>query len=109
MAFNCLKAMFTSAPILSHPDPNRQFVVEVDASDVGVEAVLSQQDPAGQKLQPCAFFRQQLSPAEGHYNVGNRELWFLKPLDSTSGGPQCRNECPYSSFQIQKMTVAVDW
>ena len=34
-AFRALKARFTSAPILQMPDPERQFVVEVDASDVG--------------------------------------------------------------------------
>lgn len=37
-AFQNLKAMFTSAPILQVPDPDRQFVVKVDASNVGVGA-----------------------------------------------------------------------
>lgn len=41
-AFRTLKEKFTSAPILQVPDPERQFVVEVDASDTGVGAVLSQ-------------------------------------------------------------------
>lgn len=41
-AFNKLKRLFTSAPILTLPDPELPFVVEVDASDVGVGAVLSQ-------------------------------------------------------------------
>ena len=54
-AFKQLKRLFTSAPVLSHPDPSLQFVVEVDASDVGVGAVLSQRAPDG-KLHPCAFF-----------------------------------------------------
>lgn len=40
-AFTQLKKLFTSTPILSHPDPACQFTVEVDASDVGVGAVLS--------------------------------------------------------------------
>ncbi len=34
-AFDHLKRLFTSAPILITPDPTRQFIVEVDASDVG--------------------------------------------------------------------------
>ncbi|XP_042611952.1 uncharacterized mitochondrial protein AtMg00860-like [Cyprinus carpio] len=42
-AFNSLKKAFTTAPLLVHPDPNRPFVVEVDASTTGVGAVLSQQ------------------------------------------------------------------
>lgn len=35
-AFSQLKALFSSTPIQSHPDPSQQFVVEVDASNVGV-------------------------------------------------------------------------
>ncbi|XP_073673452.1 alpha-2-macroglobulin-like protein 1 [Garra rufa] len=34
-AFTKLKSRFVSAPILVTPDPSRQFVVEVDASEVG--------------------------------------------------------------------------
>ena len=40
-AFQDLKHGFTTAPILVHPDPSHQFVVEADASDVRVGAVLS--------------------------------------------------------------------
>ncbi|KAI2644826.1 Transposon Tf2-8 polyprotein [Labeo rohita] len=39
--FASLKERFTSAPILKHPDPNLPFIVEVDASDCGIGAVLS--------------------------------------------------------------------
>ncbi len=55
-AFQTLKDRFTSSPILQVPDSGRQFVVEVDASDVGVGAVLSQRSGTDQKLHPCAFF-----------------------------------------------------
>jgi len=59
-AFSKLKSLFTSAPILKHPDPSLQFL-EVDASDTGVGAVLSQPDPSSQKQHPCAFFSRRLS------------------------------------------------
>ncbi|XP_042611975.1 uncharacterized protein LOC122144840 [Cyprinus carpio] len=39
-AFHQLKQAFKTAPILAHPDPNRQFIVEVDASSTGVGASL---------------------------------------------------------------------
>ncbi len=55
-AFSKLKSCFVSAPILVAPDPSRQFVVEVDASEVGVGAVLSQRSSADDKMHPCAFF-----------------------------------------------------
>ena len=53
-------------------------MVEVDASDVGVGAVLSQRAAVDQKLHPCAFFCHRLSPAERNYDIGNRELLAVK-------------------------------
>lgn len=78
VAFQDLKGRFTSAPILVQPDPSRQFVVEVDASDVGVGAVLSQRTSEDGKLHPCAFLSHRLSSAESNYDVGNRELLAVK-------------------------------
>ncbi len=60
------------------PDPTRQFVVEVDASEVGVGAVLSQRATSDDKVHPCAFFSHRLSPAERNYDIGNRELLAVK-------------------------------
>ncbi|XP_039505773.1 uncharacterized protein LOC120461633, partial [Pimephales promelas] len=50
--FAKLKSCFVSAPILITPDSSRQFVVEVDASEVGVGAVLSQRSPVDDKMHP---------------------------------------------------------
>uniref|UniRef100_A0A674PBR8 Gypsy retrotransposon integrase-like protein 1 n=1 Tax=Takifugu rubripes TaxID=31033 RepID=A0A674PBR8_TAKRU len=73
-AFSALKDRFTTAPVLAHPDPARQFIVEVDASDAGIGAVLSQRSEADQKIHPCAYFSCRFDPAERNYDVGNREL-----------------------------------
>ena len=78
ITFQTLRDRFSSAPILQVPDAERQFVVEVDASDVGVGAVLSQRVASDQKLHPCAFFSRRLSPAERNYDIGNRELLAVK-------------------------------
>lgn len=43
MAFTQLKKAFSTAPILQHPNPNYPFILEVDASETEVGAVLSQQ------------------------------------------------------------------
>lgn len=48
--------------------------MEVDASDSGVGAVVSQRSPEDQELHPGTFFSGCLSPAERNYDVGNREL-----------------------------------
>ncbi|XP_078794519.1 uncharacterized protein LOC101163464 isoform X2 [Oryzias latipes] len=77
-AFKRLKELFVSAPILTQPDVTKQFIVEVDASDSGVGAVLSQREESSGKLKPCAFFSRKLSPAEQNYDVGNRELLAIK-------------------------------
>ena len=77
-AFKVLKTKFTSAPLLKHPDPALPFVVEVDASEVGVGAVLSQRQGNPAKLFPCAYFSRKLSQAERNYDVGNRELLAIK-------------------------------
>ncbi len=77
-AFTKLRGRFVSAPILRAPDPTRQFVVEVDASEVGVGAVLSQRATSDDKVHPCAFFSHRLSPAERNYDIGNRELLAVK-------------------------------
>ncbi len=77
-AFIALKERFTSAPILKHPEPCLPFVVEVDASNCGIGAVLSQRHGQPGKLHPCAFFSRKLTAAERNYDVGNKELLSMK-------------------------------
>ncbi|CAK9779336.1 unnamed protein product [Cutaneotrichosporon oleaginosum] len=71
-AFLDLKAAFRSADILQHADPRLQFILETDASDYGMGAVLSQRFPDG--IRPVAFFSKKFSPAELNYTVHNKEL-----------------------------------
>ena len=70
-AFQNLKHRFTTAPILTLPDSQRQFVVEVDASNEGIGSVLSQQSERDGKVHPCAFLSRWLSRAERNYDVGD--------------------------------------
>lgn len=70
--------MFTTTPILQHPDPEKAFVVEGDASDVGVGAILSQRMGEKNKLHPIAFFSKKFLPIEQNYDVWNRELLAIK-------------------------------
>ncbi|KAI2663508.1 Transposon Tf2-9 polyprotein [Labeo rohita] len=77
-AFTDLRQRFTTAPILHHPDPNKPFLVEVDASSTGVGAVLSQRQGQPPKTYQCAYFSHKLTSAERNYDVGNRELLAIK-------------------------------
>ncbi len=81
-AFTNLKSRFVSAPIIIAPGPTHQFVMEVDASEVGVGAVLSQCSSSDNKMHSCAFFSHRLSSAERNYDIYNRELLAVKlPLE----------------------------
>jgi len=41
-AFDCLKGCLLEAPILAYPDPALEYILDTDASDQNVGAVLSQ-------------------------------------------------------------------
>jgi hypothetical protein len=73
-AFGHLRALFTLAPVLAHPDPSLAFTVEVDASEARIGAMLSQCSGRPPKLRHCAFFSKKLTPAKRNYDVGDEEL-----------------------------------
>ncbi len=77
-AFSNLKSRFVSSPILIAPDPSRQFVVEVDASEVGVVRFSPSVLLQTRRSILARFFSHRLSPAERNYDIGNRELLAVK-------------------------------
>ncbi|MBW0508086.1 hypothetical protein O181_047801 [Austropuccinia psidii MF-1] len=78
--FHQLKEAFTTAPILSHFNPSLPTIVETDASDYALGAVLSQVSDSGKH--PIAFDSRKLLPAELNYEIHDKELlgivWALK-------------------------------
>lgn len=70
-AFEQLKWCLTSSPVLQLLNPNILFIVEGDASDVGVGVVLSQHSGNDQNPHPCTYFSHHLVPSEWNYDVGN--------------------------------------
>ena len=63
-AFTYLKRAFTSALVLVHPNPAKPYIVEADASDSAIGAVLSQRNIGTGRLHPVAYLSRTLSPAE---------------------------------------------
>ncbi|MBW0525106.1 hypothetical protein O181_064821 [Austropuccinia psidii MF-1] len=78
--FQILKEAFTTAPILAHFNPSLPTIVETDASDYALGAVLSQVNDSGKH--PIAFDSHKLLPAELNYEIHDKELldivWALK-------------------------------
>lgn len=72
-AFTSLKEAFTTAPVLTHFDPDKKTWLETDASNYVVAAVLSQENEDG-VLKPVAFLSKKMSPAECNYDIYDKEL-----------------------------------
>jgi len=72
-AFNTLKQAFTSAPILTHWVPDTQLIVETDASDYALAAILSIVTK-NNEIYPVAFHSRTFSAPELNYNVYDKEL-----------------------------------
>src|SRR5882672_3670751 len=72
-AFEELKRLITSTPILVQPDQSAQFRLEMDASGYTTGAVLSQlfEDD---KWHPVGFMSKSLSSAERNYEIHDKEL-----------------------------------
>ena len=70
-AFSCLKQKITSAPVLSHFDPEAPTIVTTDASGIALGAVLSQMSNGIEK--PVAYASKTLSMTERKYSTGERE------------------------------------
>jgi len=97
-AFRELKRRFTTAPILAHFDPARPFIVETDASDFALGAVLSQRDEKG-CLHPVAFHSRKFQPAEINYKIHDKEL--LAIVDAFK---HWRRSCEGASHQVQALS-----
>jgi hypothetical protein len=72
-AFETLREKFMTAPILAYFDPEKEAIVECDASDKAVGGTLSQRGSDG-KLHPVAFYSKKLTPAELNYDIHDKEL-----------------------------------
>ena len=71
-AFVKLKLAITTAPVLGKPNYEKDWVLDVDASDVALGAVLGQEQE-DMEVHPVYFWSRQLSKSEKNYSVTDRE------------------------------------
>ena len=72
MAFDNLKNLLASAPVLQVPDPHKPFSIQVDASDSGVGAVLMQTGES-ETLHPVCYFSQKFKSYQKAYATMEKE------------------------------------
>jgi len=72
-AFNTLKQAFTSTPILMHWVPDAQLVMETNASDYALAAILSIVTKDNE-IHPIAFHSRTFSALELNYDIHDKEL-----------------------------------
>ena len=78
VAFETLKKLFTIEPILAHADPELPFIVETDASNFAIGAVLSQRNKDTNELHPICYYSRGLSKSERNYPIYDKELLAVK-------------------------------
>lgn len=71
-AFENLKSAMIQAPVLVTPDFNKKFIIQCDASDKAVGAVLVQKDEEGED-KPISFVSRKLRGAEINYTTTEKE------------------------------------
>jgi hypothetical protein len=65
--------MICKDPVLQHPNPEKPFFLETNASGVAMGAILSQRQEDG-RLHPIAFLSKSFNPAQMNYDVHDKEL-----------------------------------
>lgn len=91
-AFDELKDWLTKAPVLVYPDFAKCFILETDASGVGLGAVLSQKQASG-KVVPIAYASRTLQSHEKNYGISELEalavVWATKHFRTYPYGHSC--------------------
>ena len=110
-AFDQLKDVLSRAPVLAFPVPGAKFVLDTDASDCGIGAVLSQLVPAGTDGDGAELFEERvlgyasrsLSVHEKRYCTTRKELlavvWFMRYFRPYLYGQEFLVRTDHSSLQ----------
>ena len=75
VAFETLKRRLSSAPVLAFPQPGNMFILDTDASESGIGAVLSQNQDGVERV--ISYGSRTLTKSERNYCVTRKELLAL--------------------------------
>ena len=102
-AFKTLKSILCSKPVLRGPDFTKTFMLQTDASDRGIGAVLSLKDKSDED-HPITYFSKKLLLREKKYSVIEKECLAIKLA--------CQSFQVYHlgrRFEIQTDHRALEW
>ena len=71
-SFDNLREELSTTPVLAHPDFKERFILDTDASQYAIDAVLSQIKDGLER--PIAFASRSLAKSEREYCVARKEL-----------------------------------
>ena len=103
IAFDRIKQCIVNATALALPNFDKQFILRTDSSDLGLGAVLAQEDEENNE-RPIAFASRTLTRTEQSYHATEKEclsiVWSLKKFESYLDG---------QSFILQTDNQALLW
>jgi hypothetical protein len=107
-AFRELIRLITKGPVLAIADPNKPYILHTDASDVGMGAVLMQEDKEGD-IHPIAYASKLLNSAQRNYNVTDREclamVWALEHFNTYVEGHKYTFITDHNALQYLRNTT----
>lgn len=101
-SFDALKLALASAPVLAVPDFDKQFILQTDASNSGIAAVLLQEQNGARR--PIGYASRSLSETEKNYSV-----YELEALGVLFGVERFRFFLEHKKFLLETDNQALTW
>lgn len=97
-AFDTLKQKVTSPPVIAFPDFSEPFILQTDASEKAIGAVLMNYD-----RKPIAFISRAMKPEETRYHITDQELlaivWAVKKFEHYLLGQKFEVETDHKALE----------